>query len=89
MNEKEYENWEAHLYHNLYLRYSDVEIYTIKEWFRNIRSTYERDLIGSDRVDAFLKFYELDEDWNMFDALMIRAFVYAPKILREHNQGKS
>lgn len=89
MNKEEYLRWEADARRALAGRYSDVEIEVILDWFRNIKGSDERELIGNEEVDAMLKFVCARERFDLYNSLMARLFVYAPLILEEaHTQGR-
>ena len=81
MDQEEYKKWENDAKHCLSVKYNQEEIGRILEWFRSIKASDERDLIGSDRVESFSQFYGYNKNWNLYDSLMARLWVYAPYIL--------
>jgi hypothetical protein len=88
MNELEYELWCLHA--EMCLRtvgYISGEIDEILDWFRGIRGSAERGLIGDAAVDAHLTIMdaltEKTGEFNLHCSLMSRLFIYAPLILKE------
>ena len=83
MNQQEYTRWEEDARRALSGRYSASEIDIILHWFRNIKGSGERDLIGDNEVEAMLVFTGARDRHDLYNSLMARLFVYAPLILEE------
>lgn len=80
--------WSKDAYEALCKVYQPDEAKVVVEWFELIRGSAERELIGSDRVDAHLTFaYGSKNDENRFTSvyasLMSRMWIYAPYIIQE------
>lgn len=82
MNEEELRNWEMHAALALSGKYSPGQISVIIDWFRTIKASDERDLIGQDAIDAMLIFVSAGK-FSVYDSLMARLFIYAPLILKK------
>lgn len=87
MNNEEYKKWEEEASRALCGKYSSSEIKVILDWFRSIKGSDERDLIGNDRVEAMLKFVDNGPKWSLYDSMMARLFIYAPLIIDEKNNN--
>lgn len=81
MNVQEYERWEQDARRALSGRYASEEIDTILGWFRSIKSVDERELIGDAEVRAMLTFVAARGNFDLYNSLMARLFIYAPLIL--------
>lgn len=64
-------------------RYTETQADIIVEWFRNIRGSHEQELIGDERFMGMMKFIEYHDGWNLYNATMARAWIYAPFILKK------
>jgi hypothetical protein len=86
MNEEEYEEWERHarLMLNISGKYWPNEVNEIIGWFRHIDGAAERGLLGDGSIDAFLVFIKGGQ-FNLYDSLMSRLFIYAPMIVKEYH----
>ena len=82
MNEAEFEQWLKDAATCLACRYSKDEVETIMWWFRRIKGSDERRLIGKARLEAMSVFTE-GPQWSLYDSLMARLWVYAPYILKQ------
>ena len=82
MNQEEYKVWEQDAARALSGRYNQAEIETVLEWFRRIKGAEERDLIGHDEVEAMLLFVQAQGNFDLYNSLMARLFIYAPLILK-------
>lgn len=87
MNEQEYKAWEAAADVALSDRYVYADRQFVLDWFRRIKGQEERELIGNEEVDAMLKFVCARGNFDMYNSLMARLFIYAPLILKEHREG--
>ena len=87
MNHEEYLQWERDAEMALLGRYSPDDIRTILDWFRCIKGSSERALIGDEAVESMLVFTGAVEPFDLYNSLMARAFVYAPLILAEARQA--
>lgn len=83
MNAEQYAKWEEDARRALSGRYTAEEIEVVLDWFRRIKGSDERDLIGNDEVEAFLLFSGARGNFDLYNSLMARLFIYAPLILRE------
>ena len=83
MNEQEYKKWEEDARRALSGVYVPGEIDMILDWFRCIKGSDERDLIGNDEVEAMRLFVGARGRFDLYNSLMARLFIYAPLILRE------
>lgn len=83
MNREQYAQWRADAARALSGRYKPEEIEIVLDWFDGIKGQEERDLIGSDEVDAMLVFVSARGAHDLYNSLMARVFVYAPFILKE------
>lgn len=87
MNHEEYLRWETDAARALSGRYTEEERGIILRWFRHIKGQEERDLIGNEEVDAMLKFVGAADNFDLYNSLMARLFIYAPLILKEERQA--
>lgn len=83
MDQELYQAWERDAAHALSGRYSAPDIELVLDWFRNIRTTRERELIGEEALAAMLVFVKAKEGFDLYHSLMARLFIYAPLILAE------
>ncbi len=89
MNEQEWKEWLFHAAVCLTVtkKYSEKEIAKIIEWFRHIKGSDERHLIGDEAVDAHLVITQASLQrlgkFDLYGSLMSRLFIYAPLILKE------
>lgn len=89
MNHEEYLQWERDAEMALLGRYSPDDIRIILDWFRSIKGSDERALIGDEAVDAMLVFTSAVKPFDLYNSLMARAFVYAPLILAEARRDEA
>ena len=89
MNEQEYAQWENDANWALTGKYTGPEANIIIGWFRSIDGRQERNLIGDEAVDAFQIFCAAKGNFNLYDSLMSRLFIYAPLILKEYKNGQT
>lgn len=92
MNHEECLKWEEDARAALLRIYSSEETEKILDWFRRIKGSNERDLIGDQAVEAMLVFVSVrgrkDRPFSfgardLYNSLMARLFIYAPFILEE------
>ncbi len=89
MNEQEWKQWLLDAEQCLICtkRYSGEEISIIIDWFKHIRGSNERALIGDKAVDALSVVNKATIDklgyFNLYESLMARLFIYAPLILSD------
>ena len=83
MDSIQYKQWETDADRALSGKYNSEEREIILEWFRRIKGQDERDLIGNDGVEAMLTFVAAADNFDLYNSLMARLFIYAPLILRE------
>lgn len=84
MNTQEFQKWEQDARQALLNLYTPAETEVVLRWFRNIKGQEERDLVGNEEVESMLKFVCAQSNFNMYNSLMSRLFIYAPLILKEH-----
>jgi hypothetical protein len=84
MTSEEFAQWENDAKRALEARYTAEEIEVVIDWFRRIKGEDERELIGNDEVEAMLVFAGARENFDLYNCLMARLFIYAPLILREN-----
>jgi hypothetical protein len=84
MTSEEFAQWESDAKRALEARYTAEEIEVVIDWFRRIKGEDERELIGNDEVEAMLVFAGARENFDLYNCLMARLFIYAPLILREN-----
>lgn len=93
MDMEEYKKWLKDAAICLAVKYTSEEAQIIISWFVNIRGSHERELVGSNRVNAFTTFCSHnppDGKFSVYDTMMSRLWIYAPYILdeeRKHNEG--
>lgn len=89
MNEDEWEEWMSHarLILNITGKYWPNEVDEIIDWFRNIKGSSERGLMGDESINAFHIFIKGGQ-FNLYDSLMSRLFIYAPMIVKEYHSSK-
>lgn len=88
MNQAEHNKWKADARLALSGKYNVDEIEIIMEWFRYMKGTDERDLLGHEELEHLLKAMEgMEETWDLYNSMMARLFIYAPLILREHESN--
>lgn len=91
MNEQEWKQWllDARACLICTHKYSDTEISTIIDWFKHIKGSDERHLIGDKAVDAHSVIVQASikrlGSFDLYGSLMARLFIYAPLILKEKN----
>ncbi len=85
MNEQEYTIWENDARRALSGRYSEAEIKEVLDFFRCIKGADERELVGDKEVEAFLVFSDAKGNFDLYNSMMARLFIYAPLILRQLN----
>lgn len=83
MDELEYRKWEAEARVALACRYTTEETDEVLNWFRTIKGSKERDLIGSDAMEGMLTFVAAKGGFDIYNSLMARLFIYAPLILQK------
>lgn len=83
MNQEEYAQWELDAARALQSRYNQAQITCVLRWFRGIKGADERELVGDAAVDGMLVFVCAKDNFDIYNSLMARLFVYAPLILRE------
>ena len=83
MNQTDYTKWEEDAALALSGKYNQDEIEIIIDWFSRIKGSEEREMVGSEEVDAMLKFVCAKDGFDLYNSLMARLFIYAPLILRE------
>lgn len=88
MNQQDYCIWEEDARRALSGRYAFADRETILDWFRRIDGANERDLIGSEAVDAIQVFTGARAQFDRYNSLMARLFIYAPLILNEAKQSR-
>lgn len=88
MNREEYARWEADADRALSGRYTPQERAIILAWFRSIKGQDERELIGNEQVEAMLVFVTAAGNFDLYNSLMARLFIYAPLILREDREER-
>lgn len=91
MNRDEYQSWRNDAKQGLEkASYSADEIKIILKWFDNIKGAGERDLLGEDRMNAYMIYaYPEDiSDFKLYNSLMSRLWMYAPLIIKEHKDAK-
>lgn len=82
MNEMEFNKWTDDATQALLRtgRYTADEITKILAWFWSMDSRAESDLIGDDALKALSMV--LEQNFDMYNSLMVRLFVYSPLILK-------
>lgn len=83
MNAQQHEKFLQDLFTSMLLRYSVEEATKIVNWFRNIRGSSEFELLGRERFDGMMAFIQYHDGWDLYNATMARAWVYAPFILAQ------
>jgi hypothetical protein len=88
MNATEWNNWFDDAYKMLEIGgYSEEQISIILKWFRHIRGSAERGLIGDAAVDGHLAMIQgaIDKTGklDLYGSMTSRLFIYAPLILKE------
>lgn len=83
MNEQEYRKWEQDALRALSGKYSEQQALAVIDWFSRIKGSTEIELLGVDRAGAMLKFVDNGADFDLYDTLMARLFIYAPLILKQ------
>lgn len=83
MDQEQYAQWEDDARRALTGRYGAADIETILSWFRSIKGADERELVGHKEVEAMLTFVSARGNFDLYNSLMARLFVYAPLILLE------
>lgn len=83
MNEEQYKKWRHDAIDSLHVKYSLRECVQIVRWFDDIDTRKEINLVGEGVVESLLNIF--GKHFNLYDSLMIRAWVYAPYILKEKN----
>lgn len=88
MNQEEYAQWRSDALVMLNLRYTTEESDIIIDWMDRIKGADERSLMGEIRthLDAIL---DLDKEWNLYNSLTYRMWLYAPHILRDDREEKA
>lgn len=86
MEREEYEKWLKDAMTCLMVKYTKEQAEVVVDWFKRIRGSDERDLIGSERVDHFLACMP-DKYWSVYDSMMARLWIYAPYILEEEGMA--
>ena len=86
MNHEEYLRWDADANRALAGKYTQEERAIILRWFRNIKGQEERELIGNEEVEAMLTFVGAAGNFDVYNSMMARLFIYAPLILKEERQ---
>lgn len=82
MNQEEFKVWEHDAARALSGRYNQEEIETVLEWFRRIKGAEERDLIGDKALEGMSAFVAAKDNFDLYNSLMARLFIYAPLILK-------
>lgn len=86
MNEEQYAQWEVDAARALSGRYTEAEIAIVIAWFYSIKGVDECELIGDEAVKAMLEFVRAKNNFDMYNSLMARLFIYAPLILAQHKR---
>lgn len=86
MNAEQYKHWERDASQALHGRYSQNEIDIVLGWFRAIKGSGEEDLIGEEAVKAMSTFVVARGNFDLYNSLMARLFIYAPLILAVHKR---
>jgi hypothetical protein len=87
MTREELAKWELDAKNALLRRYREMDVHIILDWFRRIKGSDEYDLIGHDRLEAFGLFSQTEVGkFCLYDSLMARLWIYAPLILKEHEE---
>jgi hypothetical protein len=82
MGKEEYEKWMRDALVCLMCKYSEEQARIVLDWFEQIRSRAERDLVGDAFVDAFCDNLPVLH-FSVYDSLMARMWIYAPYILEQ------
>ena len=84
MNEKEWNKWVHDANIALGLLYSTEDTAIIIDWFSRIKTRKEIDLVGEEVVEAASVFICAKDNFNVYNSLMARLFIYAPLILKDY-----
>lgn len=86
MNPDEYLKWQEDAYSALIRVYTEADTIKILDWFKYIKGSEERDLVGNRIVDSFDCIYQA---WNngsdsssIYHSMMVRLWVYSPFIVK-------
>lgn len=82
MNEEQWKEWESNAKLALFPKYTPEEIDQVLKWFKSIKASKEKDLIGEEALSAMLTFVSAGDNFDMYNSLMARLFIYAPLILK-------
>lgn len=88
MDKEEWADWEVDAANALKPLYCENDITIILDWFRSIKGSRERELIGEIEAAAMLVFVCAQDNLNIYNSLMARLFIYAPLILKEKHNDK-
>lgn len=83
MNKEEYLKWRMDAATCLMLRYNAEDTEKVLCWFDYIKGREERELVGDESVECMLKFVTSCDNFDMYNSLMCRLFIYAPLILKQ------
>ncbi len=85
MGINEFEDWCNDAWDALCKVYTEAESECIVDWFRHIKGSDEYELIGHERLEAFLTFSTPENvRWfNVYSSMMSRVWIYAPYILKK------
>ena len=93
MNEAEYKQWRDDAKDALLKLYSEEQAGVVLEWFDRIKATAEYDLLGNcARYESMVSFINTGGEegvWKLYNTMMARMFMYAPLILKEHDDAAS
>jgi hypothetical protein len=81
MNENEFSEWKSAALIALCSKYSFEESIKVVDWFDTIDTRKEINLVGEETVYSLLCVFR--KNFDLYNSLMIRLWVYAPYILKE------
>jgi hypothetical protein len=88
MNHEEYLRWKADADRALSGKYTAEERAIIVGWFDYMKGQDERELVGNEAVEAMLVFVQAGNNFEVYDSLMARLFIYAPLILKQEREDR-
>lgn len=83
MTPTEYEKWREDARQALLNLYTEPQTQQVLHWFDNIKAKKEFDLVGHDEVNAMIIFVQARNNYNAYNSLMARLFIYAPLLLKK------
>lgn len=90
MDEQEQLKWESDALQALSAKYTPRQAEIVVQWMRGIKTSEENKLIGPRALECWIEFsYKLQkygERADVYSTMMARAFLYAPTILKQHEQ---